>query len=119
MSRRAMITTTIQKTINLAPIVLVFTMTVGVLFHDMHIDKATAVAFALPAALATYGAAHLLGGGGEHVHVERASFANQGSVFHSGLPKITPRDNSDRYSQAKKDPMSGGDGNNGQLWPSV
>lgn len=105
-----------QKTINLAPIVFTVAVTAGVLFHDMHIDKAATVAFALPAVLATYGAAHLVSGS-EHIHVERASFSGQ-SMFHSGLPKVTNRDNEHRYIQAKKIPVSGGS-DGGQLWPSV
>ena len=111
-----MIKTNMQKTINLAPIVFTVAVTFGVLFHDMHIDKAATVAFALPAVLATYGAAHLVSGS-EHIHVERASFGSQAS-FQSGLPKVTNRDNEHRYIQAKKTAISGGtDG--GQLWPSV
>jgi hypothetical protein len=111
-----MIKTNMQKTISLAPIVFTVAVTAGILFHDMHIDKAATVAFALPAVLATYGAAHLVSGS-EHIHVERASFSNQ-SVFHSGLPKVTNRDNEHRYIQAKKASVSGGNDNN-QLWPSV
>lgn len=105
-----------QKTINLAPIVLIFAIVTGIVFHDMRIDKATTVALALPAMLATYGAVHLVGGS-EHIHVERVAFSNQSRVFHSSLPKITPRDNSDRYIQPKKS-LSGGNDNT-QLWPSV
>lgn len=104
-----------QKTINLAPIVFTIAVTAGVLFHDMHLDKVTAVAIALPAALATYGAAHMVSGS-EHTHVERVSFSNQSRVFHSSLPKIAPRDNEDRYIQPKKASASG---DNTSLWPSV
>ena len=112
-----MIKTNMQKTINLAPIVLIFAIVTGIVFHDMRIDKATTVAFALPAMLATYGAAQLVAGGSEHIHVERVAFSHQSRVFHSSLPKITPRDNSDRYIQPKKS-LSGGNDNT-QLWPSV
>jgi len=106
----------IKNTINLAPIIFVLAVVSGLLVHDMRIDKATAVALALPAVLATYGAAHFVGGG-EHIHVERVAFSNQSRVFHSSLPKITPRDNSDRYIQPKKSFTAGGD--NASLWPSV
>ncbi len=105
-----------QKTINLAPIVLVLAVVTGVLVHDMRIDKATTVALALPAALATYGAAHFVGGN-DHIHVERVAFSNQSSVFHSSLPKVTPRDHPDRYIQPKKSITT--NGNNTSLWPSV
>lgn len=108
---------TMQKAINLAPIAFTLAVTVGVLTHDMHIDKAATVALALPAVLATYGAAHLIGGS-EHIHVERVAFSNQSSVFHSSLPKVTPRDNEHKYIQAKKSYISGGN-DNSQLWPSV
>ena len=106
-----------QKTLNLAPIVFIIAITLGVLVHDMRIDKMTAVAFALPAVLASYGAAHLVGGS-EHIHVERVAFSNQSRVFHSSLPKVTPRDNEDRYIQAKKTFGHGGNDSAG-LWPSV
>ena len=106
-----------QKTINLAPIIFILAVSAGILVHDMRIDKATVVAFALPAVLASYGAAHLVGGS-EHIHVERVAFSNQSRVFHSSLPKVTPRDNEDRYIQAKKSLTSGGNDNTG-LWPSV
>ncbi len=112
-----MIKTNMQKVTNIAPIIFIIAVVTGVLVHDMRIDKATTVAFALPAMLATYGAAHMIGGG-EHIHVERVSFSNQSRVFHSSLPKVTPRDNENRYIQAKKSFANGGNDNT-QLWPSV
>ena len=104
-----------QKKINIATIAFTITVTAGVLFHDMHLDKVTTVAFALPAVLATYGAAHLISGS-EHTHVERVSFSNESRVFHSTLPKIAPRDNENRYIQPKKASV-GGDSTS--LWPSI
>ena len=106
-----------QKIINLAPIVFILAVSTGILVHDLRIDKVATVAFALPAVLATYGAAHLVGGS-EHIHVERVAFSNQSRVFHSSLPKVTPRDNQDRYIQAKKSFSAGGNDNT-SLWPSV
>jgi hypothetical protein len=106
-----------QKIFNLAPIVFILAVTTGVLVHDMHIDKATTVAFALPAVLASYGAAHLIGGG-DHIHVERVSFSHQSSIYHSSLPKIMPRDKNSLYMQAKKSYSLSGD-DAPQLWPSV
>jgi hypothetical protein len=105
-----------QKTFNLAPIVFTIAVATGVLLHDVHLDKVATVAFAVPAALATYGAAHMVSGGNEHIHVERVSFSNQSRVFHSTLPKVTPRDNENRYIQPKKT-IIGGDSTS--LWPSV
>jgi len=104
-----------QKTLNIATILFTLAVTGGVLLHDMKIDKMTTVAFALPAVLATYGAAHMVGGS-EHTHVERVSFSNQSRVFHSSLPKVTPRDNENRYVQPKKSVLSG---DSTSLWPSV
>ncbi|MES2630758.1 MAG: hypothetical protein V4611_02280 [Patescibacteria group bacterium] len=107
----------IKNTVNLAPYIFIVAIAVGVLVHDLRIDKATSVALALPAMLATYGAAHFVGSGGEHVHVERVAFSNQSSVFHSSLPKVTPRDNDRHYVQPKKSITSGG--SHASLWPSV
>ena len=104
-----------QKTFNLAPIVFTIAVATGVMLHDVHLVKVATVAFAVPAALATYGAAHMVSGN-EHIHVERVSFSNQSRVFHSTLPKVTPRDNENRYIQPKKT-IIGGD--NTSLWPSV
>ena len=104
-----------QKTINFAPIIFTIAVVTGVLLHDMRIDKATTVALAVPAVLATYSAAHMISGS-EHVHVERIAFANQSKVFHSTLPKIATRDNEHQYIQPKK-ACAGAD--HVSLWPSV
>jgi hypothetical protein len=112
-----MIKTNMQKVSNLTPIIFIIAIVTGVLVHDMRIDKATTVALALPAMLATYGAAHMIGGS-DHIHVERVAFSNQSSIYHSSLPKITPPDNSNRYAQPKKSLVSGGNDNT-RLWPSV
>jgi len=106
-----------QKTLNFAPILFTIAVATGVLLHDVHLDKVASVALAAPAALAAYGAAHMVGGGIDHVHVERVAFSNQSRVFHSTLPKVTPRDNSDRYIQPKKN--IAGEGDTTTLWPSV
>lgn len=107
----------IKNTVNLVPIVFVIAVATGVLVHDLRIDKATSVAMALPAMLAIYGAAHFVGGGSEHIHVERVAFSHQSSIFHSSLPKVTPRDNDRHYVQSKKSLAHSGDTNS--LWPSV
>lgn len=107
----------IKNTVSLAPYIFVIAVATGVLVHDLRIDKAASVALALPAVLATYGAAHFVGSGSEHVHVERVAFSNQSSIFHSSLPKVTPRDNDRHYVQAKKSfSTSGG---TTSLWPSI
>jgi len=106
-----------QKTINFAPILFTIAVATGVLLHDVHLDKVTSAAFMVPATLATYGAAHMLSGGIDHVHVERVAFSNQSRVFHSTLPKIAPRDDYTKYIQPKKELAGGNDSNS--LWPSV
>lgn len=111
-----MIKINMQNSIKLAPIFFILAVVTGVLVHDMRIDKAATVALALPAALATYGAVQLAGGS-EHIHVERVAFSNQSSIFHSSLPKVTPRDNDRHYVQPKKSVTSGG--TQASLWPSI
>jgi hypothetical protein len=105
-----------QKTLNIATILFTLAVTIGVLFHDMHIDKATTVALTVPAALASYGIAHMIGGS-EHTHVERVSFAHQSSIYHSSLPKVTPRDKNNMYIKVKQSLANSGD--SPILWPSV
>jgi hypothetical protein len=105
-----------QKLLNLAPIAFTIAITTGIVFHDVHLEKLASIAFAAPAALATYGAVHMIGGA-EHTHVERVAFSNQSRVFHSTLPKVTPRDDNNKYIQPKKSDAAGGD--TLSLWPSV
>ena len=102
------------------PILFTFATVFGVLVHDMHIDRATTAAVALPAILATAGAADFLLKSNQHTHVERAEIGkNQLTMQRSALPKAQPpRDDDKRYVQPKKLAYSGGDSQSG-IWPSV
>ena len=98
-------------------IVTVFTL-VGILMHDMHIDKATAVAIATPATV-TAGASEKVISPNYHTHVERVSIPRFTTAFRSSLPNIQPaRDDDRRYVQNKKLMYMGG-GDTLTLWPSI
>jgi len=124
--------------LNPAPLVLIATMTMGILMHDMHIDKATTLAV-MPAAATRAASAQKSGEKlspekisastatvervivpNYHTHVERASLPRVAtSVFRSSLPKIQQtRDDDRRYIQNKKLLLSGG-GDAVSIWPSV
>lgn len=106
------------KLIKPAPIVLTFLTLVGILMHDMHIDKATTVAVSLSAAVATAGALEKGITQNYHTHVERASLPRY-STFRSSLPNIQPpRDDDRRYIQNKKLLFIGGS-DTVSLWPSI
>lgn len=104
--------------INPLPLIFTIATTVGVLVHDMQIDRATTVALALPTALATFAAVDSLTKSGEqHVHVERANMPNQLGALRTTLPRVQPRDDDRRYIQSKK--LYFGTTDSGYLWPSV
>lgn len=98
------------------PLPLIFTLTAmfGVLVHDTRIDRATSVALALPAAVATYAAVDTMAkSSDQHVHVERVS----GSTHLASIPRIQPRDDERRYVQSKR--ISFGSMDSGYIWPSI
>ena len=104
--------------LNPTPILFTFAVMFGVLVHDMHIDKATTVAFAPPAYSGSTAAAnvadHIISKS-EHTHVERASVG----AFSSTLPKSQPpRENDRRYIQNHKQ-SAGGTTDPTFIWPSV
>lgn len=101
-----------------APVIITTLVTlVGLLMHDMHIDKATLVAVAVPAAtVSTAAALEKAITPSYHTHVERVSFDPS---FRSSLPKMQPpRDDDRRYVQNKKLLFMGG-GDTVSIWPSV
>lgn len=112
------------KIIKTVPVVAVTVTTlVGILMHDMHIDKATTVAMVAPAALAATGVGmayeKVAISQNYHTHVERASLPKVSTSFRSSLPNIQPpRDDDRRYIQNKKLMYMGG-GDAVSLWPSV
>ena len=97
---------------------LSFFTLLGVVVHDMHVDRATMAAIALPAIVATAGAAAYISSS-DHTHVERVAFARHMTPLHSSLPKLQPpKDDERRYILNKKVYVSGGD-SQGYFWPSV
>lgn len=119
--------TKIMNLITPIPVIAVTVTTmVGILMHDMHIDKATSIAMLAPAAAAATGAAasavayDKVISQNYHTHVERASIPKiNASAFRSTLPNIQPpRDDDRRYVQNKKLMYFGG-GDAAPLWPSV
>lgn len=100
------------------PFIIMAITTVGILSHEMHIDRATTVAVALPAAAAAagvIGASEKIISQNYHTHVERASIPK----FSSSLPNVQPpRDDDRRYVQSKKLLFLGG-GDTASLWPSI
>lgn len=106
----------------LAPTLITLLTTVGILSHEMHIDRATTVAVALPAviaAAATAGAAEVMISQNHHTHVERASIPKINSdSMRSPLPNVKPSRDDDDYTQDKKLLLMGG-GTASSLWPSV
>lgn len=107
----------------LAPITITLLTTLGILSHEMHIDRATTVAVALPAiaaAAGTVGAYETVISHNYHTHVERASLPKiNSSQFRSSLPNVSPpRDDERKFVQNKKLLFMGG-GDAVGLWPSV
>lgn len=98
--------------INPLPVLLTLTTTFGVLVHDTQIDQATTVALALPAIVASYGAADIsLKLNDPHTHVKRVSFASR-------QQSTQPRNSDDKkYIVAKKYSSNGFGGD--YSWPSV
>lgn len=105
-------------TINPAPLIFTIATTFGVLVHDMQIDRATTLAFALPTAFATFAAVDsVVKSGEQHVHVERISTPHQLANLKMNVPRIQPRDDDHRYVQSKKAFFNGDSSTS--LWPSI
>lgn len=103
---------------NLALYTLSFFTLLGVMVHDMHVDKAASAVIALPAIVTSAGAAAYIGSS-EHTHVERIAFARHMTPLRSSLPKIQPpKDDERRYVLNKKVFLSSSGGQS-YLWPSV
>ncbi len=101
-------------------------MTVGILLHDMHIDKATSMAVTVPAYTTAVASSEKVIMTEKvivptyHTHVERVSLPRLTTqAFRSTLPSIQqPREDDRRYVQNRKLLLSGG-GDAMSLWPSV
>lgn len=101
------------------PILLTLVTAFGVLVHDMHVDRATTVAIAMPVLMASAAGMDKFIGGDAHTHVERASPGRAFSGFKSGLPKTQPpRDDERKYATNKKASLGFGS-DQGYAWPSV
>ena len=83
----------------------------GVLMHDTQLDKATTVAVALPAVLASYGVADFAAKSSDHTHVHRVSIGSQ-------QPRIQPRNGDDKKYMTQKR-MSANLLGSEYSWPSV
>ena len=106
--------------VNPLPILLTFTTLFGVLVHDVHIDKAAALA--LPVVMASYAAAEAFDKvpvTQAHIHVERPEIPRSFNTFRSSLPKSQPtRDDDRKYVQNKKAHLGFGS-DQGYVWPSA
>ena len=103
-----------------APIAITLMTTLGILSHEMHIDRAATVAVTVSVAAVSVGAFEKVISQNYHTHVERASLPKiNTSAFRSTLPNMQPpRDDDRRYIQNKKLLFMGG-GETAGLWPSV
>jgi len=103
----------------LAPLAITLMTTLGILSHEMHIDRAATVAVTVSVAAVSVGALEKIISQNYHTHVERASLPKVSTSFRSSLPNIQPpRDDDRRYIQNKKLMYMGG-GDAVSLWPSV
>lgn len=93
--------------------------TIGILVHDMHVDRMTTAVASGTAAIATYGLVDNMLKKSDHTHVDRAGFDKMpGLAMRTSTPKVRPRDEGHRYIQNKKVLFAGG-GESNSLWPSV
>lgn len=92
----------------MSPLVIVLSLTTatGLFVHDLHIDKATKLSLALPAAIATYKAlegAAQFSDMGSHTHTERSSMAEAVQHLRSATTsRMLPREDSRKYVLSKK-----------------
>lgn len=102
------------------PVIVTTILTLmGILMHDMHIDKAAVVAITVPTAITSTGALEKAINPSYHTHVERVSLQQFTSTYRSSLPNMhPPRDDDRRYVQNKKLLFMGG-GDMVSIWPSV
>lgn len=106
------------KIIKPAPVILTVVTLIGLLMHDVHLDKAVAVATPVVANASTSAFEKVITPS-YHTHVERVSIDRVNAGFRSALPKMQPvRDDDRRYIQNKKLMYMGG-GDAVSLWPSI
>lgn len=92
----------------------------GILFHDMHLDRAASVALGLPAvsvvAAGTVAAEALLKKGHAHTHVHSVEAPKRHSV--RAMPNMQPPRDEDKKTTVKKVSLHFG-ADNGVIWPSA
>ena len=90
--------------INPMMIALSLSTATGVFVHDMKLDKAAAVALALPSVVATYDVAAKLAqlAPDLHAHSERGSIAQAVHDLRSTSPRVQPRSNDDKKHLMQK-----------------
>lgn len=71
----------------------------GIVVHDMKIDKFTLTALALPVVVATFetGSRMALFANDAHTHVERTSFAEATADLRATSPRIQPRSDDKKH----------------------
>ncbi len=100
---------------NIAAILMSSTTLVGILFHDMHIDKAASLALSLPtAAVVTGVASEAIKKGHAHTHVNTIEAPKRASVRNIDMQR--PRDDHRKNTVKKVQHHFGAD--NGIIWPS-
>ena len=88
----------------------------SILVHDMHIDRATTLALAVPALMASAVSVDKFIGGMDHVHIERVAFQK---TFRTMQPSVyPPRDDERRHINSKKASLGFG-ADQGYIWPSA
>lgn len=106
--------------INVTAVLLSFTTLFGILFHDMHLDRAASVALGLPVLATTLAgtaaADQLLKKGHAHTHVHTVETPKRHSV--RVTPNMQPPRDDHRRDVAKKAQTHFG-ADNGIIWPSV
>lgn len=107
-----------MTTFNPYLVTIVAVTTLGILLHDVHIDKAAVAVQVLPSAVNSTETLKQSLVPNYHTHVERAELPRP-SAFRSSLPNTRPprEDGRTKYVQNKRLLFSGGDA--ASFWPST
>lgn len=103
---------------SIGALVMSTTTLFGLLFHDMHLDKATSIALGVPtiAVAGTVAADALLKKSNPHVHVHSTEAPRKHSI--RSMPTLqNPRDENRKQTPRRAHLHFGAD--NGIIWPSV
>ena len=88
----------------------------GIALHDTKLDSMTTLAIAIPVAAMTFEAAHMLGVGEAHTHVEKVSVDRIAGRFTSQLPRVRFDSDDKKYRLAKHN-LSGHNAFDDYLFP--